>query len=302
MELEIFSMAFLSALFAIILIDLVLAGDNALIIGLVARNLPKEQQSKVIFWGTFGAIAIRAAMAAVVVYLLAIPGFLLAGGLALIWIARKLLDPGSDMAAHEASLAAKPVGSLWSAVRTVIIADAVMGVDNVIAIGGAAQGSMLLLILGLAISVPIIVWGSHLVIKLVDRFPVVILIGGAVLAWTAYAMLIREPFLASWFAAHPATKMVAAILVFSVALSPWWSARLPERMKPITVLLPALLVWLLAFEAAATVWHVKVSYLSATEFGAQALNAARWTGWVPLAIAFLYVRERLVAGSRTVRV
>lgn len=295
MELEIFSMAFLSALFAIILIDLVLAGDNALIIGLVARNLPKEQQSKVIFWGTFGAIAIRAAMAAVVVYLLAIPGFLLAGGLALIWIARKLLDPGSDMAAHEASLAAKPVGSLWSAVRTVIIADAVMGVDNVIAIGGAAQGSMLLLILGLAISVPIIVWGSHLVIKLVDRFPVVILIGGAVLAWTAYAMLIREPFLASWFAAHPATKMVAAILVFSVALSPWWSARLPERMKPITVLLPALLVWLLAFEAAATVWHVKVSYLSATEFGAQALNAARWVGWVPLAIAFLYARERFVA-------
>ena len=301
MELEIFSMAFLSALFAIVLIDLVLAGDNALIIGLVARNLPKEQQTKVIFWGTFGAIAIRGAMAIVVVYLLAIPGFLLAGGLALVWIARKLLDPGSDMSGHEASLADKPVGSLWSAVRTVIIADAVMGVDNVIAIGGAAQGSMFLLILGLAISVPIIVWGSHLVIKLVDRFPVVILLGGAVLAWTAYAMIIREPFLATWFAAHPATKMVAAVLIFSVSLSPWWASRLSERMKPITVLLPALLVWLLAFEAASTLWHVKVSYLSATELGAQALNAARWVGWVPLAITFLYARERWVSRVRSVR-
>lgn len=300
-ELEIFSTAFLSALFAIVLIDLVLAGDNALIIGLVARNLPKEQQSKVIFWGTFGAIAIRAAMAVVVVYLLAIPGFLLVGGLALIWIARKLLNPGSDMAVHEASLTAKPVTSLWSAVRTVIIADAVMGVDNVIAIGGAAQGSLFLLILGLAISVPIIVWGSHLVIKLVDRFPAVILLGGAVLAWTAYAMIIREPFLATWFTAHPATKIVAAVLIFSISLSPWLVARLPERLKPISVLLPALLVWLLAFEAAASIWHVKVSYLSATEFGAQAMNAVRWVGWVPLAIAFLYVRERWMAGSRTAR-
>jgi len=292
---EIFSAAFLSALLAIVLIDLVLAGDNALIIGLVARNLPKEQQSKVIFWGTFGAIAIRAAMAAVVVYLLAIPGFLLVGGLALIWIARKLLMPGNEGAEHESSLTSKPVTSLWAAVRTVIIADAVMGVDNVIAIGGAAQGSMFLLILGLAISVPIIVWGSHLVIKLVDRFPAVILVGGAVLSWTAYAMIIREPFLAAWFTNHPATKMATVILIFSVSLSPWWAARLPERVKPITVLLPALMVWLLAFEAAATVWHVKVSYLSATEFGAQALNAMRWVGWVPLAVAFLYVRERFIA-------
>jgi len=298
-ELEIFSMAFLSALMAIVLIDLVLAGDNALIIGLVARNLPKDQQKKVIFWGTFGAIAIRGAMAVVVVYLLAIPGFLLVGGLALIWIARKLLMPVDGHDGHESSLTSKPVGSLWAAVRTVIIADAVMGVDNVIAIGGAAQGSLFLLILGLAISVPIIVWGSHLVIKLVDRFPAVMLLGGAVLAWTAYAMIIREPFLATWFAAHPATKMVAMVLILSVSLSPWWAARLPERMKPITVLLPALLVWLLAFEAAATVWHVKVSYLSATEFGAQALNAARWVGWLPPAIAFLYVRERWNRQSAT---
>ena len=298
MELEFFSAAFFSALLAIVLIDLVLAGDNALIIGLVARNLPKEQQNKVIFWGTFGAIAIRAAMAMVVVYILAVPGFMLAGGLALVWIARKLLMPGSDMAVHEEKLANAPVTSLFSAIRTVVIADAVMGVDNVIAIGGAAGGSMFLLILGLAISVPIIVWGSHLVIKLVDRFPAVILLGGAVLAWTAYTMIVREPFLASWFLTHPALKMVTAILIFSVAMSPWIAARLSERMQPITVLLPALMIWLLGVEVAGTLLHTKLTYLSATETGAQVLNAIRWVGWVPLALGFLWIREQRLANAR----
>jgi len=297
-ELEFFSAAFFSALLAIVLIDLVLAGDNALIIGLVARNLPKEQQNKVIFWGTFGAIAIRAAMAMVVVYILAVPGFMLAGGLALVWIARKLLMPGSDMAVHEEKLANAPVTSLFSAIRTVVIADAVMGVDNVIAIGGAAGGSMFLLILGLAISVPIIVWGSHLVIKLVDRFPAVILLGGAVLAWTAYTMIVREPFLASWFLTHPALKMVTAILIFSVAMSPWIAARLSERMQPITVLLPALMIWLLGVEVAGTLLHTKLTYLSATETGAQVLNAIRWVGWVPLALGFLWIREQRLANAR----
>jgi YjbE family integral membrane protein len=297
-EIEIFSTAFLWALLAIVLIDLVLAGDNALIIGLVARNLPTEQQRKVIFWGTFGAIAIRAVMAMVVVYILAIPGFMLVGGLALIWIARKLLMPGSDMSLEEEKLSKAPVHSLFGAIRTVVIADAVMGVDNVIAIGGAAGGSVFLLILGLAISVPIIVWGSHLVIKLVDRFPAVILLGGVVLAWTAYTMIIREPFLMAWFQTHPATKVVVAVLIFSITLSPWLGERLSARMKPITVLLPALLIWLLGFEIAATLWHAPVTYLSATEAGSQALNALRWVGWVPLAIAFLWAREQFGSSAR----
>lgn len=161
MELDIFSTGFLSALLAIVLIDLVLAGDNALIIGLVARNLPKESQNKVIFWGTFGAIAIRAFMAIIVVYILAVPGFMLVGGLALVWIARKLLTP--EGGGHEESHLAKPATTFAGAVRTIVIADAVMGVDNVLAIGGAAHGSVLLIVLGLAISVPIIVWGSKLV-------------------------------------------------------------------------------------------------------------------------------------------
>jgi len=290
-EPELFSAAFFSALMAIVLIDLVLAGDNALIIGLVARSLPKNTQNKVIFWGTFGAIAIRALMAILVVYILDVPGFMLAGGLALVWIARKLLTPEEN--AGESHLVKGPATSLIGAIRTIVIADAVMGVDNVLAIGGAAHGSILLIVLGLAISVPIIVWGSQLVIRLVDRFPSVVLLGGAVLAWTGYSMIVREPLLGAWFEGHPATKLVAAILIFSISLAPWYSARLSDQMKPLVVILPGVLVWMLCFEVAASVWKLQVDYLLATETGEYILDAARWLGWLPLVAGYLWVRERL---------
>lgn len=293
MELDFLSPAFLSGLFAIVLIDLVLAGDNALIIGLVARNLPKETQRRVIFWGTFGAIAIRALMAILVVYILAVPGFMLAGGIALLWIARKLVTPDEDPSDGHAVKG--PATSFASAVRTIVIADAVMGIDNVLAIGGAASGSIVLIVLGLAISVPIIVWGSHLVIRLVDRYPSVVLLGGAVLAWTGYSMIVREPLLLEWFAAHPATKFVVAVLAFSIALAPWYSERLSEQMRPLVVLFPALLVWLLAFEVAASAWHLQVDYLRTTDTGEHLLEGLRWLGWLPLAAGFLWVREQLIA-------
>jgi YjbE family integral membrane protein len=290
---EFFSAASLSALLAIVLIDLVLAGDNALIIGLVARNLPKHTQGKVIFWGTFGAIGVRALMAVLVVYILAVPGFMLAGGIALVWIARKLLSPEPDGA--DRRLANAPATSFAAALRTIVIADAVMGVDNVLAIGGAASGSILLIVLGLAISVPIIVWGSHLVIRLVDRFPSVILLGGAVLGWTGYTMIVREPLLASWLAEHTALKFVIAVLVFSLSLAPWYSARLSEPLKPLVVLLPALLVWLLGFEVAASVLQLQVDYLTATTGGEYLLEGLRWLGWLPFAATFLWLRERIAA-------
>ena len=290
---EFFSAASLSALFAIVLIDLVLAGDNALIIGLVARNLPKHTQRKVIFWGTFGAIGVRALMAVLVVYILAVPGFMLAGGIALVWIARKLLSPEPEDAGNH--LANAPATSFASALRTIVIADAVMGIDNVLAIGGAASGSLLLIVLGLAISVPIIVWGSHLVIRLVDRFPSVILLGGAVLAWTGYTMIVREPLLAAWLAEHTPLRFVIAVLIFSLSLAPWYSARLSEPLKPLVVLLPALLVWLLGFEVAASALKLQVDYLLATNGGEYLLEGLRWLGWVPLAAAFLWLRERAVA-------
>ena len=292
MEPVLFSAAFLSALFAIVLIDLVLAGDNALIIGLVARNLPKDTQRQVIFWGTFGAIAIRAVMAILVVYILDVPGFMLAGGVALVWIARKLLTPEEQ--GSESHLVKGPATSFAGAIRTIVIADAVMGVDNVLAIGGAAHGSILLIVLGLAISVPIIVWGSQLVIRLVDRFPSVVLLGGAVLAWTGYSMVVREPLLASWFEGHPATRLVAAILIFSISLAPWYSARMSDQMKPLVVILPAVLVWMLAFEIAASVWTLQMDYLRATETGEYILEAARWLGWLPLVAAYLWLNERVM--------
>ena len=297
MQPEFFSAAFMSALFAIVLIDLVLAGDNALIIGLVARNLPRQTQRKVIFCGTFGAIAVRGLMAILVVYVLDLPGFMLAGAIALVWIARKLLTPGPEAAGNHA--AAVPAATFAVALRTIVVADAVMGVDNVLAIGGAAIGSALLIVLGLAISVPIIVWGSHLVIRLVDRFPSIVLLGGAVLGWTAYSMIVREPLLASWFADHPATKLVAAVLVFSISLAPWCTARLADEKKPLVVLLPALLVWLLAFEVAASFWKIEVRYLQADDTGEYLFQAARWLGWLPLAAAFLWLREQIVSRSRT---
>ncbi|GAB6929813.1 TerC family protein [Paenibacillus sp. JCM 10914] len=189
----IMSLDFWIALGSIILIDLVLAGDNAIVIGLAARNVQKEDQKKVILWGTLGAIIIRIIATLLVVKLLMIPGLRLIGGLALLWIAYKLLV---DEKQHEISAGNK----MWTAIRTIIIADAMMGLDNVLAVAGAAGESFLLVILGLAISVPIMVWGSTIIIKLTDRFPFIITIGAAILVWTASKMIVEEPLIHHWFA------------------------------------------------------------------------------------------------------
>ncbi|WP_143416031.1 TerC family protein [Geobacillus sp. E263] len=204
---ELFSMEFLSALLSIIIIDLVLAGDNAIVIGLAARNLPKHQQKKAVIWGTVGAVVIRALATLFVVWLLKVPGLLLVGGILLVWIAYKLLveEKGHDVEA---------VGSLWEAIRTIVIADALMGLDNVLAVAGAAHGSFLLVILGLLISVPIMVWGSTLILKWIERFPIIITIGAGVLAWTASKMIVDEPFLDQYFA-NPIVKYGFEILVIA---------------------------------------------------------------------------------------
>lgn len=190
---ELFSAEFFSALLSIIVIDLVLAGDNAIVIGLAARNLPKEQQKKAIIWGTVGAIIIRAAATLAVVWLLELPGLHLVGGILLIWIAYKLLVDDQD----EHNIEAK--GSFAAAIRTIIVADALMGLDNVLGVAGAAHGSFILVITGLIISVPIMVWGSTLFIKLIDRFPIIVTIGAAILSYTAAKMIVGEPFLQEFF-------------------------------------------------------------------------------------------------------
>ncbi|CAM4270945.1 MAG: TerC family protein [Paenibacillus macerans] len=192
---ELLSPEFWAALLSIILIDLVLAGDNAIVIGLAARNVPQKDQKKVIIWGTVGAILIRVVMTLLVVQLLNIPGLRLAGGLALVWIAYKLIV---DEKSHEINAG----NQMWAAIRTIIIADAMMGLDNVLAVAGAAHGDFLLVIIGLAVSVPIMVWGSTLILKLTERFPIVITIGAAVLAWTAAKMIVQEPLIDELFASN----------------------------------------------------------------------------------------------------
>ncbi len=188
---EILSGEFLAALAAIVVIDLVLAGDNAIVIALAARNLPDRLRRRAILWGTAGAIGVRAAMTVVVVWLLTIPGLMFAGGLMLLWIAYRLLVPGDSE--HADGHGAKAAGSFWAAMSTIVVADAMMGLDNVLAVAGAAHGSYLLVILGLLISIPIVVWGSQLVLKPIDRFPAIVYLGAAVLTFTAAKMIVDEP-------------------------------------------------------------------------------------------------------------
>lgn len=186
------SLDFWAALMSIVLIDLVLAGDNAIVIGLAARNVQKADQKKVILWGTVGAIIVRVVMTLLVLQLLEIKGLRLAGGLMLLYIAYKLLV---DEKNHEINAGSQ----MWAAIRTIIIADTMMGLDNVLAVAGAAHGDFVLVVIGLAISIPIMVWGSTMILKLTDRYPVVITIGAAVLAWTSAKMLVQEPLIAEWF-------------------------------------------------------------------------------------------------------
>jgi len=187
---ELFSSPWWSALLAIVLIDLVLAGDNAIVIALAARNLPPHLQKKAIAWGTVGAIVVRSVMTVGVVWLLKIPGLMLVGGLGLLWIAYKLLaDQGSKE--HDGPVAS----TFWGAMKTIVVADALMGIDNVLGVAGAAHGSFDLVVIGLLISVPIVVFGSTLVLKLVERFPVIIQIGSGVLAFTAAKMIVSEQLL-----------------------------------------------------------------------------------------------------------
>lgn len=209
---DLFSTDYLSALLSIIVIDLVLAGDNAIVIGLAARTLPKDQQKKVILWGTAGAIIIRILATLAVVWLLKIPGLLLIGGVLLVWIAYKLLaeEKGHDVKASE---------NFWAAIKTIIIADALMGLDNVLAIAGASHGDFSLVVIGLLVSVPIVVWGSTLILRWVDRFPIIITIGAGVLAYTAAKMITDEKFLKGIFEDNPLLKWgFTAIIVVGVIL------------------------------------------------------------------------------------
>jgi YjbE family integral membrane protein len=226
---EMFSAPWFSALLSIVLIDLVLAGDNAIVIALAARNLPSHLKSKAILWGTLGAIGVRSLMTLGVVWLLQIPGLMAVGGLALLWIAYKLLaDEGGGE--HDGPSATTFMGAM----KTIIVADALMGVDNVLGVAGAAHGAMDLVVIGLLVSVPIVVYGSTVVLRLVERFPVIIKLGAAVLAFTAAKMLVSEPLLVSIFGdAHlpleplqsVARWAAYAVAIAGVLAAGWWKQK-----------------------------------------------------------------------------
>jgi YjbE family integral membrane protein len=224
---ELFSAAWFSGLLAIVLIDLVLAGDNAIVIALAARQLPAGLQKRAIVWGTVGAIVVRSAMTFGVVWLLQIPGLMLVGGLGLVWIAYKLLVPAGDGEPGHASAT-----TFWGAMKTIVVADALMGVDNVLGVAGAAKGSFDLVVIGLLISVPIVVWGSTLVLKLVERFPIIIYLGAGVLAYTAAHMVVEEPLLDDIYDPYLAARVATyAVLVAGVLTAGWWTARRAARRQ-----------------------------------------------------------------------
>ena len=228
---ELFSVPWWSALLAIILIDLVLAGDNAIVIALAARNLPPEHQNKAILWGTVGAIVIRSAMTVGVVWLLKIPGLMLVGGLGLLWIAYKLITDTSEDE-HQGGTAT----TFWGAMKTIIVADALMGVDNVLGVAGAANGDFTLVVIGLLISIPIVVLGSKLVLQLVEKWPVIINLGAAVLAFTAAQMVINEKLLDPIFDGGETINLIARGATYAVAIVGvlglgWWATRKQENSK-----------------------------------------------------------------------
>ncbi|QBK26319.1 TerC family protein [Ureibacillus thermophilus] len=207
---EMMSFEFFTALLSIIFIDLVLAGDNALLIGMVAKNLPTKQQKKVIVVGTLAAIFMRILFTIMAVKLLEIDGLLFIGGVLLVYIALKLL------ATEESNDIRPSAKSFLGAVWTIMLADFLMGIDNIMAVAGASSGNMLLVAIGLFISIPIIVWGSTIVIGIIERFPLFIYLGAAVLAWTASKMMIKDAYVQPYLTNPLPIILFQLLLIFIV--------------------------------------------------------------------------------------
>ncbi len=217
---ELLTTAFWLSVAQIIAIDVLLGGDNAVVIALACRRLPERQRARGIFWGVVGAIALRVVLIFFALHLLELPWLKVVGALLLLWIGVKLMLP-EEGDGHGAVTAS---ATLFGAVRTVVVADAVMSVDNVLAVAGAAHGDMSLVIFGILVSIPIIVWGSRLVLALMDRFPIVISLGGALLGWIAGGMLVGDVATRDWAAARiPAAPMTAGIGgAVLVVVFGWW--------------------------------------------------------------------------------
>jgi len=202
-------------LLKIIWINIILSGDNAVVIALAARSLPEHQQKKAILFGSGAAVVLRIVLTVVAAKLLALSYLQIIGGLLLLWIGTQLLG-GEDEEEGEGGEKA----GLWVAIRTILIADLVMSLDNVIAVAAAAKGSMMLLILGLAISIPLVVFGSKLMIKLMDRFPIIITLGAALIGWVGGETIVSDVALQSIVEAnhwmHTAFPALGAVIVLAI--------------------------------------------------------------------------------------
>ena len=207
----------------IILINIVLSGDNAVVIALAARSLPRRQQTLAVFWGAGAAVAMRIVLTIVAVELLRYPYLKIVGALLLFWIAVKLLLPenGADDEVESSD-------NLWAAIKTILIADLVMSLDNVIGVAAAAKGDLLLLILGLVISIPLVVFGATVLMKLMERWPIIITIGAGLLGWVAGEMIVTDPLIKEWVdasAAYLHWVSPATGVAFVVLLGKWLAAR-----------------------------------------------------------------------------
>lgn len=221
--------------FKIIVIDLLLSGDNAVVIALACRNLPAEQRKKGVMFGVLGAIGLRVALTLFALELLGLPYLKLVGALMLMWIGIKLILPEEE---HDASSVKADV-HLWGAVRTIIVADFIMSLDNVLGVAAAAHGNMLLLVFGLLVSIPLIAWSSQLVLKLIDRFPFIIYAGGALLGYVAGEMLVGDKMVAQVLAGLPhvlhwVIPVLCAALVLLAGF--WLAARMAAAKRAVDLL------------------------------------------------------------------
>ncbi len=222
-----FSAQTLSAILSIVVIDLVLSGDNAVVIGMAARSLSPENRRKAIIFGGAGAIGLRILFTALATVLLGIPGLQAIGGLLLFYIAFKLIRPH-----NEEDHSVKEAGSLREAVQTIILADVVMSLDNVLAVGGAAHGNLELLIFGLLLSIPIILFGSELVARLLGRFPAFLYVGVFVLVHAAVSMILHDPRLAGVFHTNMAQEILISLAVTGLIVG---IVQFTQRSRHVTI-------------------------------------------------------------------
>jgi len=209
-------------LLKIVWINIILSGDNAVVIAMAARSLPPQQQRTAVLFGSGAAVVLRIILTVVAAKLLALPYLQIIGGLLLLWIGTQLLSGEEEGDGED-----KEYGSMLAAVRTILLADLVMSLDNVIAVAAAAQGSMVLLILGLAISIPLVIFGSTLMIKLMERFPIIVMLGAALIGWVAGETIVSDTILRDMLAANPWLHYAAAAAgaVFVVAVGKWLQKR-----------------------------------------------------------------------------